>query len=82
MNKCGFVLSGITTLIGVVTLIFTKIINSVMPMVGRVAFQSTMSGYYRPGDYYIDFSSLNIASIILITIGLGLGYFFYRRENQ
>jgi len=38
---------------GVDTLLITTIINSVIPMIERAAFQVGMSGSYSPNDYHI-----------------------------
>ena len=56
MNKAGFVLSGIGAIVGITTLIVTRIIQLVMPMLGRVAFQAAMKGSYNPDNYYINFN--------------------------
>ncbi len=82
MNQAGFILSGVIGIIGVITLIFTRIIQLVMPAIGRVAFQAAMVGSYNPDDYYINFSMLQIISVILIILAIILCYKFYEQENR
>ncbi len=82
MNKEGFVLSGIGAVIGIVTLIVTRIIQLVMPMLGRVAFQAAMKGSYTPGDYLIDFKGLQFGAIALIIISVVLCFKFYQKEVE
>ena len=81
MNKIGFVFSNILVIIGMVSLFVIRIINSVLPKIGRAAYQSAASGSYSPNDYIVDFSGINFASIILVVFGLAMAYFFYRAEK-
>lgn len=80
MNKAGFVLSGIGAVIGIVTLIVTRIIQLFMPVLGRVAFQAAMKGNYNPGDYLIDFKGLQLGAVVLIIISMLLCFKFYKKE--
>ncbi|MFW5788060.1 MAG: hypothetical protein ACOCV3_07315 [Halanaerobiales bacterium] len=80
MNKAGFILSGIFSIIGVVTFIVTRIVQMIMPVLGRVAFQAAMKGSYTPSDYYINFKGLQFGSGILIIISLILCFIFYKKE--
>ena len=82
MNQAGFILSGVIGILGIITLIFTRIIQLVMPAIGRVAFQAAMVGSYNPDDYYINFSILHIISVILIISAIILCYKFYKQENN
>lgn len=81
MNKIGFAMSAILVVIGIVTLLQTAIINLVMPMIGRAAFQCAMSGSYTPDDYRINFLFVNAAAICLLAAGLYLAYRFYRADK-
>jgi hypothetical protein len=82
MNKAGFVFSWILSIIGIITLIKTTIINLAMPKLGQLAFQIAMKGSYSPNEYYINFKGVNIIAVLLIIAGLLLGYVFYKRENK
>ncbi|MDI3477949.1 MAG: hypothetical protein PWQ59_1474 [Thermoanaerobacterium sp.] len=82
MNKIGFTFSGILVIIGVITLLITKIINLVMPKIGRVAFQAAMAGSYNPSEYYINFFGVNAIAICLIIIGIVFGYKLYKSETK
>ena len=82
MNKIGFVFSGIFVTAGVLTLLATKIINLVMPQIGRAAFQAAMAGSYSPNDYYINFLGVNLIAIAMIITGIVFGYIFYKSEEN
>lgn len=82
MNKIGFLLSGIISLIGLVTMILTKVVQLVMPYIGRAAFQAAAAGSYNPAHYNINFSFIQNSSIFLIILGIVLSVFFYRSESN
>lgn len=82
MNKIGFAFSGIFVIIGVLTLLITKIINLVMPKIGQAAFQAAMAGSYSPSDYYINFLGVNFIAICMIIIGIVFGFRFYKSEKN
>ena len=77
MNKIGFLLSGILSLMGVWVLFATNIINSLLPKIGYAAFQAAAAGSYNPGNYVIDFTGVNIFAVIGIITGIFLMVFFY-----
>ncbi len=81
LDKIGFVFSGIFVTAGVLTLLTTKIINLVMPQIGRAAFQAAMAGSYSPRDYYINFLGVNLMAITMIVIGIVFGYRFYKCDR-
>lgn len=82
MNKIGFVFSGISIFTGVVTILITRIINLVMPKIGRAAYQSAAAGSYSPNDYFINFRGVVAFSIFLILIGLVFAIKFYVNEKK
>jgi hypothetical protein len=77
MAKMGFIASTMLTLIGIVTMLLTRIINAVIPKIGLAAFQAAAAGSYRPENYLIDFSTINYIAAILIIIGVILSVKFY-----
>lgn len=80
MNKLMLKFSNTVVLIGICTLILTTLINLILPKLGYIAFQAAAKGSYTASDYLIHFKTLNIAAIILIILGLGLGHIVYRKE--
>ena len=82
MNNAGFILSGIIGIIGLATLISTRIIQLVMPIIGRAAFQAAMKGSYNPDDYFIDFTRLQLLSAVLIVTALILCVKLYIQEKR
>jgi hypothetical protein len=82
MNKIGFVFSGVFTVTGIITLLLTSIINSVMPKIGRVAFQIATAGSYSPNDYQINFIFVDIVAIILVGFGFFFGIKFYKKSYE
>jgi len=81
LKETGFLLSGLFAVIGVVTLLLTRIIQLVVPMLGRVAFQAAMKGSFNPRDYYIDFTGLQFAAGGLILFGIIVCYILYKQDN-
>ncbi len=82
MYKIGLTFSGILVVTGVGTLLKTAIINKVMPVIGRAAFQAAMAGSYSAKDYHINFSGINTAAVFLIATGLFFGYQCYKKIRQ
>lgn len=82
VNKLGFVFSGSMVLIGLVAILLTGIVNEVMPIVGRIAFQTVASGQFNPIWYLADFSGVTIIAVLAIVFGLGGIAWFYRKEER
>lgn len=82
MNKIAFFLSGLIGIIGLLIILVTEIIQSVMPFLGRVAFQTAASGSYTPADYYIDFSILQYFSFFLIILSIIVSILCYRADKS
>lgn len=70
MNKIRFIFAGITFFVGLITLLLTSIIKSIIPMLGYIAFQIAAKGSYEAKNYAISFEAVNIASIILVLLGI------------
>ncbi|GKX29029.1 hypothetical protein SH1V18_15090 [Vallitalea longa] len=82
MNKIGFLLSGLLTLIGFITLNLTSFTNKLLPKIGRMIFELSSSGSYTQSDYKIFFASTNSLALFEIIIGLGLCVFFYIKISK
>lgn len=80
MNKIGFLLSGLLVIIGVCVLFTTTIINKVLPILGRTAFQAAAAGSYSPSHYFANFLYLNLCALGIIILGLLAAWYFYRQE--
>lgn len=81
MNKIGFVFSGVIAITGVLTLLITTIINLIMPKIGYVAFQAR-GGSYTPNVYHINFLGVNFVAVLLMIVGIVLGYKFYSNQTK
>lgn len=81
MNKIIFVLSGVLAITGIVTFIVTSILKVLLPKLGYIAYQVTGSVPYSESSYNLNFSSLNILSIILIIIGVVFCIYAYIMER-
>ncbi len=49
-------------------------------MLGYVAFQAAATGSYSPDDYVMNFIAINLFAILLIVIGLVIGYMIYKKS--
>lgn len=81
LNKTMLRFTNALVLIGICTLLLTKIINLVLPKIGYVAYQAAATGEYTASNYLIDFRITNLVSILLIIVGLGIGHIVYRKEQ-
>ncbi|MEC2159231.1 hypothetical protein [Virgibacillus halodenitrificans] len=79
MNKILFFFSNLIAVIGICILFTTSILNKVMPMLGLAAYQAAAGGGYSPSDYVMNFIVINLFAILLITIGVVVGYKVYKR---
>ena len=80
MNKLGFAFSGGMVLIGVIAIFLTRLVNQVMPIVGRIVFQTVASGQFDPNWYLADFSMVTTIAVLVIIFGLAGTAWFYRKE--
>lgn len=81
MNQLMLRFSNTVVVIGICTLILTKVINLILPKLGYMAFQAAAVGSYSSTNYLVDFKSVDITAIILIIVGLGIGHIVYRKEQ-
>lgn len=65
--------------IGICILFTTSILNKVLPMLGRAAYQAAAAGGYSPSDYVMNFIVINFFAILLIVIGAVTGYKIYKK---
>ncbi len=82
MNKIGFALSGILTLLGAWGVLAVSLMRDVMPLLGRVAFQAAMAGSYSPQDYRAPFTAPLTLSILFLLAGIILSAWFFLRESR
>jgi hypothetical protein len=79
MNKILFFFSCLCAFLGVVILFFTGILNTVMPMMGKAAFQVAMAGSYSHDDYVMDFTFINSSAVFLMVGGGYSAYLLYKK---
>lgn len=72
MRKISYMYSLLLAFFGVLTLLFTKAFNLVMPKIGLSFFQLSMKGSYGPSDYVVDFEPVNIMAAFMIIAGLSV----------
>lgn len=69
MKHPAYILGSIEALAGVLLLSVTAIIKEVMPILGRIAFQSAAAGSYSPENYAAAFPLPIALSVLLIAAG-------------
>jgi putative Mn2+ efflux pump MntP len=67
--------------LGVSVLFITGIINIMMPMIGKAAYQTAMAGSYSTEDYVMDFTFINTSAVLMIVGGIYLAYILYKNEK-
>lgn len=77
MNRIGFLLSGLLSIIGIITLMVTSFTTKIIPKIGYMVYQSAAAGSYTPSNYAISFDYCNKIAIIAIIVGIVLSLFFY-----
>lgn len=78
MNKILFFFCNLIAVIGFCILFSTSILNKVLPMLGKAAYQATAAGGYSSSDYIMNFTVINLFAILLILIGVVTGYRIYK----
>jgi len=48
-------------------------------MLGRAAYQAVAAGGYTPDDYIMNFTVINLISVLLILAGVITGYKIYKK---
>lgn len=70
MKKAGYIIGSIEIMIGTVLLSVASMIEKVLPILGRIAFQAVMAGSYSPSDYETSFPIVTATAALLIGFGL------------
>ena len=82
MKKAAYILGSVEIILGVLLLCINTIIQSVLPVLGRVAFQAAAAGSYSPRDYAVSMPLLTVAAVILIAVGAAQLVFFVIRKGD
>lgn len=82
MKKAVYILGSVEIILGVLLLCINTIIMSVLPVLGRVAFQAAAAGSYSPQDYAVSMPLLTVATVILIAVGAAQLVFFVIRKGN
>lgn len=82
MKKAVYILGSVEIILGVLLLCINTIIKSVLPVLGRVAFQAAAAGSYSPQDYAVSMPLLTVAAVILIAVGAAQLVFFVIRKGN
>ena len=70
MKQIRTILSVVSILTGVIIISVSKIVEEMIPMLGRVAFQTVTAGSYNPNDYIINLSINYWLGSLCIVVGL------------
>jgi hypothetical protein len=81
MNKPGFIMGCILTLLGSMTIITTAVLNELIPKIGYTVFQAS-GGSYSQESYIMNFSFANLIAAILIILGVALGAYCFMGEKR
>lgn len=83
MKRTVYIIGSIETVLGLLILCCTSVLNQVMPALGRVAFQAAAAGSYSPRDYEMSFALPNAIAVLLILLGVGqIIYFAFFRKDR
>jgi hypothetical protein len=82
MKKIVFIFGCISTLIGLVTIITTSILNEVMPKLGRVAYQAAAAGSYSSDWYTMDFGFPRFLAVAMIIFGAAVSVLMYMQSKE
>lgn len=82
MKMSMYIIGSVEAVLGVLVLCLTSILQELMPVIGYVAFQNTMTGGYSPNNYALSFGFARTLAVILIVAGvLQLLLAFFKKEN-
>lgn len=82
MKKATYIIGSIEITVGIIMLSIASVIEQVMPLLGRIAWQTAAAGGYTPSDYAVSFPLVTIASIVLIILGaLQVCYGIIKKEK-
>lgn len=70
MKKTAYILGSIEIILGILLMCTHQIIQTVLPVLGRVAYQAAAAGSYSPRDYAISMPMVIAAAVVLILAGI------------
>lgn len=82
MNRIGFIISSISSLIGLILLYFTFLVEELVPIVGKMFSQLSMNRAYSESMYLADYTKNYITCICIILGGVVLTIIFYLKEEK
>ena len=80
MKKTAYILGSIEIILGMLLLCAHSMIQNVMPVLGRMAYQAAAAGSYSPRDYEVTMPLVIIAAIVLILAGIAQMIHFAARK--
>lgn len=69
MKKSLYILGSVEIILGILLLCINSIIKTVLPVLGRVAYQAAAAGSYSPMEYEVSLPVVMTSAILLISIG-------------
>ncbi|WP_324825545.1 hypothetical protein [Sinanaerobacter sp. ZZT-01] len=83
MEKLGFIMASILSIIGCNFLFITLLIDKTLPIIGKMASQLSTTKEYSDVMYQANYELAYIFSILIITVGIVCAlYFFFKGEKQ
>lgn len=70
MKKTAYILGSIEIILGMLLLCAHSMIQNVMPVLGRMAYQAAAAGSYSPRDYEVSMPLVIIAAVVLVLAGI------------
>lgn len=70
MKKTAYILGSIEIILGILLMCTHQIIQTVLLVLGRVAFQAAAAGSYSPRDYEVSMPLVIIAAVVLVLAGI------------
>ena len=70
MKKSLYILGSVEIILGILLLCINSIIKTVLPVLGRVAYQAAAAGSYSPMEYEISLPLVVTAAVVLIIAGV------------
>ena len=70
MKESLYVLGSVEIILGILLLCINSIIKTVLPVLGRVAYQTAAAGSYSPLNYEISLPFVVTAAVALIVVGV------------
>lgn len=69
MKKTLYILGSVEIILGILLLCVNSIIKTVLPVLGRVAYQAAAAGSYSPTNYEVSLPVVMTSAILLIGVG-------------